>query len=85
MNNSLSADAARALAAFTALSPIEQLGSITSIKSPYSKTSSLRTLPTIDYKTSGALIINQSSSNGIDPAFGQFGSSGKLEVNGLRS
>ncbi len=46
-NNALSQSAARSLAAFTALSPIEQIGAITSINTPYSKTTDYRAVPAI--------------------------------------
>lgn len=46
-NNALSQSAARALAAFTALGPVEQIGAITSDGSVYSKISDLRALPQI--------------------------------------
>jgi len=46
-NNALSQSAARALAAFTALGPVEQIGAITSDGSVYSKVSDIRALPQI--------------------------------------
>ena len=46
-NNALSQSAARALAAFTALSPVEQIGAITSNNTPYSKSSDYRALDPI--------------------------------------
>jgi len=46
-NNALSQSAARALAAFTALSPVEQIGAITSNNTPYSKTSDFRAIDPI--------------------------------------
>jgi hypothetical protein len=72
-NNALSQDAARALSAFTALSPVEQIGGITSIKTPYSKLTDLRALPpglsTSDW------IVGGSSAAGINPTTGSINSS----------
>ena len=70
-NNALSQSAARALAAFTALSPVEQIGSITSNNTPYSKTSDFRALDSINYNNYVDPIFQGSSALGIPPAFGQ--------------
>lgn len=70
-NNALSQSAARALAAFTALSPVEQIGAITSNNTPYSKTSDYRALDPINYNNYVDPIFQGSSALGIPPAFGQ--------------
>jgi hypothetical protein len=70
-NNALSQSAARALAAFTALSPVEQIGAITSNNTPYSKTSDYRALDSINYNNYVDPIFQGSSALGIPPAFGQ--------------
>jgi hypothetical protein len=74
-NNSLSQSAARALSAFTALSPVEQIGAITSNNSPYSKTSDYRALVPIDYNNYVDFVIGGSSDTGNAPFFGQIVSS----------
>lgn len=70
-NNALSQSAARALAAFTALSPVEQIGAITSNNTPYSKTSDYRALDPINYNSFVDPIFQGASSLGIPPSFGQ--------------
>ena len=70
-NNALSQSAARALAAFTALSPAEQIGSITSNNTPYSKTSDYRALDQINYNNFQTPMFGSTSAGGIPPAFGQ--------------
>jgi hypothetical protein len=70
-NNALSQSAARALAAFTALSPVEQIGAITSNNTPYSKTADYRALNPIDYNNYVDPVFQGASSLGIPPSFGQ--------------
>ena len=70
-NNALSQSAARALAAFTALSPTEQIGAITSNNTPYSKTSDYRALDQINYNTFQTPMFGSTSAGGIPPTFGQ--------------
>ena len=70
-NNALSQSAARALAAFTALSPVEQIGAITSNNTPYSKSSDYRALDSINYNNFIDPVFQGASSIGMDPAFGQ--------------
>uniref|UniRef100_A0A6C0B0X2 Uncharacterized protein n=1 Tax=viral metagenome TaxID=1070528 RepID=A0A6C0B0X2_9ZZZZ len=70
-NNALSQSAARALAAFTALSPVEQIGSITSNKTPYSKTSDYRALDSINWNNYVDPVFQGASALGIPPYFGQ--------------
>jgi len=74
-NNALSQSAARALAAFTALSPVEQIGAITSNNTPYSKSSDYRALDPINYNNYVDPIFQGSSALGISPSFGQVNSS----------
>jgi hypothetical protein len=74
-NNALSQSAARALAAFTALSPVEQIGAITSNNTPYSKTSDYRALDPINWNNYVDPIFQGSSALGISPSFGQVVSS----------
>jgi hypothetical protein len=74
-NNALSQSAARALSAFTALSPGEQIGFITSDNSPYSRQTDLRATPQIDYNNYVDPVFGGSSSLGISPTFGQVNSS----------
>ena len=60
-DNALAQDAARALAAWTNLSPVEQFGGITSTKSPYSKiTSFVPVIPIPDSQKTYALFNNSS-------------------------
>jgi len=70
-NNALSQSAARALAAFTALSPVEQIGAITSTNTPYSKSSDFRALVPIDWNNYVDPIFNASDALGIPPYYGQ--------------
>ena len=74
-NNALSQSAARALAAFTALSPVEQIGAITSNNTPYSKTSDYRALDSINWNNYVDVVFQASSAQGIPPSFGQVQSS----------
>jgi hypothetical protein len=73
-NNALSQSAARALAAYTALSPVEQIGAITSINTPYSKTSDVRALSQLPQSSMVTPLFNASSSTYISPTYGQFNS-----------
>lgn len=73
-NNALSQSAARALAAFTALSPVEQIGAITSNNTPYSKTSDFRALDSINYNNYVDPVFQGSSALGVPPAYGQVNS-----------
>jgi hypothetical protein len=70
-NNALSQSAARALAAFTALSPAEQIGAITSNGTPYSKTSDYRALDQISTMSMQTPIFGASPALYIQPSFGQ--------------
>ena len=70
-NNALSQSAARALAAFTALSPVEQIGAITSNNTPYSKTTDYRALDPINYQNYIDPVFQGSSALGISPSYGQ--------------
>jgi hypothetical protein len=70
-NNALSQSAARALAAYTALSPVEQIGAITSINTPYSKTSDIRALDQIPQSSMQTALFNSSPSTYISPTYGQ--------------
>jgi hypothetical protein len=74
-NNALSQSAARALAAFTSLSPVEQIGSITSNGSPYSKTSDFRALDQISINNMQTPMFGASPALYIPPSFGQVNSS----------
>ena len=74
-NNALSQNAARALAAFTALSPAEQIGAITSNNTPYSKTSDFRALDQLAISSMVTPIFNASDALYISPTFGQVQSS----------
>ena len=73
-NNALSQDAARALAAFTALSPAEQIGAITSNNTPYSKTSDFRALDPISMQNMQTPMFYGASSLYQPPTFGQVNS-----------
>ena len=80
-NMALAQDAARALAAFTALSPVEQIGGITSIKTPYSKLTDIRALdplnaPPIDVP------FNQASTYLTTPFYGSVNAEGQNVPNG---
>ena len=70
-NNALSQSAARALAAFTALSPAEQIGAITSNNTPYSKTSDYRALNQIPVNNMQTPIFGASPALYTPPSFGQ--------------
>jgi hypothetical protein len=73
-NNALSQSAARALAAFTALSPSEQIGAITSNNTPYSKTSDYRALEQISTTNMQTPMFGASPSLYIPPTYGQVNS-----------
>ena len=73
-NNALSQNAARALAAFTALSPAEQIGAITSNNTPFSKTSDYRALDQIPLQDMVTPIFGASPALYISPTFGQVNS-----------
>jgi len=73
-NNALSQNAARALAAFTALSPAEQIGAITSNNTPYSKTSDYRALDQIPVQNMQTPMFGASPALYIPPSFGQVNS-----------
>jgi len=70
-NNALSQSAARALAAFTALSPVEQIGAITSNNTPYSKTSDYRALDQISTNNMQTPMFGASPALYTPPSFGQ--------------
>jgi hypothetical protein len=74
-NNGLSQSAARALSAFTALSPSEQIGAITSNNTPYSKTSDLRALDQISYMNMQTPMFGASPALYTPPSYGQVQSS----------
>jgi len=69
-NIGLSQDAARALSAFTALSPVEQIGGITSIKTPYSKITDLRAIDPIGQGKMVDVPFGAASAYGTTPTFG---------------
>ena len=73
-NNALSQNAARALSAFTALSPVEQIGAITSNNTPYSKTSDYRALDQISTQNMQTPMFGASPALYIPPSFGQVNS-----------
>ena len=73
-NNALSQSAARALAAFTALSPAEQIGAITSNGTPYSKTSDYRALDQISTNNMQTPMFGASPALYIPPTYGQVNS-----------
>jgi hypothetical protein len=83
-NNALSQDAARALSAFTALSPVEQIGGITSIKTPYSKLTDLRAVDGVNIEMLINPAFGGSSSLGINPTTGAMNSKGQPGANGFR-
>jgi hypothetical protein len=84
-NNALSQSAARALAAFTALSPVEQIGAITSNNSPYSKTSDYRALDQISTNNMMTPAFGASPSLYIPPTYGQVNSdNNRAGPSGLR-
>ena len=73
-NNAISQSAARALAAFTALSPVEQIGAITSINTPYSKSSDIRRIDQIPQASMQTPLFNSSPSTYVSTTFGQVNS-----------
>ena len=73
-NNALSQSAARALAAFTALSPAEQIGAITSNNTPYSKTSDFRALDQISTNIMQTPMFGASPALYVPPSYGQVNS-----------
>ena len=73
-NNALSQSAARALAAFTALSPAEQIGAITSNNTPFSKTTDYRALDQIPIQSMSTPMFGSASALYIPPTFGQVNS-----------
>jgi len=73
-NNALSQNAARALAAFTALSPAEQIGAITSNNTPFSKTTDYRALDQIPLQDMMTPVFGASPALYISPSFGQVNS-----------
>jgi hypothetical protein len=81
-NNALSQDAARALAAFTALSPVEQIGGITSIKTPYSKLTDIRAIDPIEKDKMLNVPFNGASSYGTTTTFGSVNAAGQNVPNG---
>ena len=84
-NNALSQSAARALSAYTALSPVEQIGAITSINTPYSKTSDVRALDPIPQSSMLTPLFNSSSSTYISPTYGQVvASTDQVGASGLK-
>jgi hypothetical protein len=84
-NNALSQSAARALAAYTALSPVEQIGAITNINTPYSRTSDVRALDQIPQSSMVTPLFGASSSIYISPTYGQVPSSTeRIGPSGLR-
>jgi hypothetical protein len=70
-NNALSQSAARALAAFTALSPAEQIGAITSNNTPYSKTSDYRAIDQISTQNMQTPMFGASPALYTPPTYGQ--------------
>jgi hypothetical protein len=81
-NNALSQDAARALSAYTALSPVEQIGGITSIKTPYSKLTDIRAIDPINNAQMVNVPFNGSSSYGTTTTFGSVNANGQNVPNG---
>ena len=81
-NNALSQDAARALSAYTALSPVEQIGGITSIKTPYSKLTDIRAIDPINNSKMIDVPFNGSSSYGTTTTFGSVNANGQNVPNG---
>jgi len=77
-NNALSQDAARALAAWTNLSPVEQIGALTSIGNlPFGTTVSERPIPLISQSNLAIPLFNSSPFAGGPPAYGSFNSTWK--------
>ena len=84
-NNALSQSAARALAAFTSLSPVEQIGAITSNNTPYSKTSDYRALDQIPTNNMQTPIFGASPALYTPPTYGQVNSTNEsASPSGLR-
>ena len=81
-NNALSQDAARALSAYTALSPVEQIGGITRIKTPYSKLTDIRAIDPINSSQLVNVPFNGSSSYGTTTTFGSVNANGQNAPNG---
>ena len=73
-NNALSQSAARALAAFTALSPVEQIGAITSTNLPYSKTTDFRAIEQIPQASVQSSMFYTSPAGYIPPTYGSVNS-----------
>jgi hypothetical protein len=73
-NNALSQSAARALAAFTALSPTEEFGALTNIGLPYGAISDFRAIPEIDYMNFQTPMFNSTDAGGLRTTFGQVNS-----------
>jgi hypothetical protein len=73
-NNALSQSAARALAAFTALSPAEQIGAITSNNTPYSKTTDFRALDQLSIQSMQTPMFGSASALYTPATFGQVNS-----------
>ena len=71
-NNALSQSAARALAAFTNLSPVEQIGAITSNNTPYSKTTDIRALIQLEQSNVYTPMFNSSPALYTPPTYGSF-------------
>jgi hypothetical protein len=77
-NNALSQDAARALAAWTNLSPVEQVGALTSVGHlPFGRTRSERPIPLISQESVVIPMFNSSPYAGGPPAYGSFNSTWK--------
>jgi hypothetical protein len=81
-NNALSQDAAKALSAYTALSPVEQIGGITSIKTPYSKLTDIRAIDPINSSKMIDVPFNGASSYGTTTTFGSVNANGQNVPNG---
>jgi hypothetical protein len=82
-NNALSQSAARALASFTALSAVEQIGAITSNKSPYTKISDIRAIDPIPQNSVHSPMFGGASLLYGSTTFGQNNAYGKDVPNGL--
>ena len=84
-DNALSQNAARALAAFTALSPVEQIGAITSNNTPYSKTSDFRAIDPLLSQNMFTPAFNAGSALYQSTVYGQVNSSkDAVGASGLR-
>ena len=73
-NNALSQSAARSLAAWTNLSPVEQLGAITSTNLPFGKTTDFRAAIEIPRNNIQTAMFNSSPGLGIPAFFGSINS-----------